>query len=176
MEESVSPNSDYPPDRARVSYFNNGLTMGRANIRECTAAKSRATPSSCSSTPLHSRSSVARRLNKYYGLNTEVLDLVEGAWSGRDGGDEEAVLMEDPEKLVPATPQRPQRSEIVQEHFGYAPTLVSLRGAAFVMRRSVRLSACSVATVALQMCYVSGIGKDAGLAEAPAVGVSDDSE
>ncbi|KAH8989367.1 hypothetical protein EDB86DRAFT_2943613, partial [Lactarius hatsudake] len=125
---------------------------------------------------LDNRSSAARRLNKHHGVNTEVLDLVESAWSGGDGADEEVLLMEDPEKLVPAALQRLQRSEIVQVHFGYAPALVSLGDPAIVMRRSMLLSAWSLVTVALQMRYVSGIGKDSGLAEASAVGVSDDSK
>jgi hexokinase len=57
--------------------------------------------------------------------------------------------------------------DIVQEHLGFAPGDVSLRDAALVqrttalVRRAARLSACGVATVALQMGYVTGLGKDA---------------
>jgi hexokinase len=58
--------------------------------------------------------------------------------------------------------------EIVQEHLGFAPGEVSLRdaalvqwAAALVVRRAARLSACGVAVVALQMGYVTGLGKDA---------------
>ncbi|KAI9456980.1 hexokinase-domain-containing protein [Lactarius psammicola] len=120
----------------------------------------------------------------HYGLDTEMLSLVESAWSGKDGSDADddaaaaAALVQDPEKLGPATVQRLKRiQEIVQEHLGYAPGEVSLRDAALVrwaavlvVRRSARLSACAVASVALQMGYVSGLGKDARPAEAPAVG------
>jgi hexokinase len=120
------------------------------------------------------------RLNKHYGLDTEMLSLVESAWSGGDGSvaDDGAALLGDPEKLAPATLLRLKRvQEIVQEHLGYAPGEVSLRdaalvrwAAALVVRRAARLSACGVATVALQMGYVSGLGKDARPAEAPALG------
>ncbi|KAH8997028.1 hypothetical protein EDB86DRAFT_3076962 [Lactarius hatsudake] len=40
------------------------------------------------------------------------------------------------------------RQETVREHLGYAPGEVSLRDAALAVRRSARLSACPVATVA----------------------------
>ncbi|KAI9448589.1 hypothetical protein H4582DRAFT_2107815 [Lactarius indigo] len=123
------------------------------------------------------------RLNKHYGLDSEMLSLVESAWSGKDGNDTDdaaaaAALVEDPEKLGPATVQRLKRvQEIVQENLGYAPGEVSLRDAALVrwaavlvVRRSARLSACAVATVALQMGYVSGLGKDARPAVAAAAG------
>ncbi|KAH9007711.1 hypothetical protein EDB84DRAFT_1553164 [Lactarius hengduanensis] len=49
-----------------------------------------------------------------------------------------AALVEDPEKLVPATLRCLKRQEIVQEHFGYEPCEVSLRDAALVVRRSAR--------------------------------------
>ena len=82
------------------------------------------------------------------------------------------------ETLAPATLQRLKViQQIVQEQLGYAPGEVSLRdaalvrwAAALVVRRAARLSACAVATVALQMGYVTGLGKDARSAEAPAVG------
>lgn len=128
-------------------------------------------------------------LNKHYGLDTEVLSLVEGAWSGGDSSDADdpaatlrdffpASRAEVLKKLAPATLQRLKKiQEIVQEHLGYAPGEVSLRDAALVrwtaalvVRRAARLSACAVATVALQMGYVSGLGKDARSAVAPAVG------
>ncbi|KAH9168909.1 hypothetical protein EDB89DRAFT_2244939 [Lactarius sanguifluus] len=67
-----------------------------------------------------------------------------GAQLRRDGSEEDdaaAALVEDPEKLVPATLQCLKRQEIVQEHFGYEPCEVSLRDAALVVRRSARLSA-----------------------------------
>ena len=123
------------------------------------------------------------RLNKHYGLDTEMLSLVESAWSGSDGSNSDdaaasAALAGDPKKLAPATLQRLKKiQEIVQEHLGYAPGEVSLRDAALVrwaavlvVRRAARLSACGVATVALQMGYVSGLGKDARPTEPPALG------
>jgi hexokinase len=120
------------------------------------------------------------RLNKHYGLDTEMLSLVESAWSNSDSEAAAATLVEegDLEKLPPATLQRLKAiQEIVQEQLGYAPGEVSLRdaalvrwAAALVVRRAARLSACAVATVALQMGYVTGLGKDARSAEAPAVG------
>jgi len=122
-------------------------------------------------------------LNKHYGLDTEMLSLVESAWSGQHGNEGNAAaaaaaLVEGPEKLAPATLQRLKKiQEIVQEHLGYAPGEVSLRdaalvrwAAALVVQRAARLSACAVATVALQMGYVGGLGKDARPAKAPAVG------
>jgi hexokinase len=123
------------------------------------------------------------RLNKHYGLDTEMLSLVESAWSGKDGSESDdaaaaAALVQDPAKLGPATLRRLKAiQEIVQDHLGYAPGDVSLRdaalvrwAAALVARRAARLSACAVATVALQMGYVTGLGKDARPAEPPAVG------
>ena len=122
------------------------------------------------------------RLNKHYGLDTEMLSLVESAWSGKDGSDSvddsHALIVQDMEKLAPATLRRLKAiQEIVQDHLGYAPGEVSLRdaaivrwAAALVVRRAARLSACGVATVALQMGFVTGLGKDARPAEAPAVG------
>ena len=70
------------------------------------------------------------------------------------------------ETLAPATLQRLKAiQEIVQERLGYTPGEVSLRDAALVrwaavlvVRRVARLSACAVATVALQMGYVTGLG------------------
>ncbi|KAH9049279.1 hypothetical protein EDB83DRAFT_2226901 [Lactarius deliciosus] len=133
--------------------------------------------------PILFNGKATERLNKHYGLDTEMLSLVESAWSGRDGSDTDdvtaaAALVEDPEKLGPATVQRLKRvQEIVQDTLGYAPGEVSLRdaalvrwAAALVVRRSARLSACAVATVALQMGYVSGLGKDARPAVAAAAG------
>jgi hexokinase len=123
------------------------------------------------------------RLNKHYGLDTEMLSLVESAWSGKDGSDSDdaaaaAALVQDLEKLGPTTLRRLKEiQEIVQDQLGYAPGEVSLRdaaivrwAAALVARRAARLSACGVATVALQMGYVTGLGKDARPAVAPAVG------
>lgn len=120
-------------------------------------------------------------LNKHYGLDTEMLSQVESAWSGKDGRDSDdaaaaAALVQDPEKLAPATLRRLKAvQEVVQDNLGYAPGEVSLRdaaivrwAAALVVRRAARLSACGVATVALQMGYVTGLGKDARPAVAPA--------
>lgn len=121
------------------------------------------------------------RLNKHYGLDTEMLSLVESAWRAdapreKDSDSEEecaalrdfsAPLVE--ERIAPATLRRLNRvREIVQEHLGFAPGEVSLRdaalvqwAAALVVRRAARLSACGIAAVALQMGYVTGLGKDA---------------
>jgi len=89
-----------------------------------------------------------------------VLSLIESSWSGSDEDTAGAALVENLEKLIPATLQR-LKQEIVQEHLGYEQGEVSLRDAALVLHRTPRLSACAVATVSLQMCYVSGLGKDA---------------
>jgi hexokinase len=121
------------------------------------------------------------RLNKHYGLDTEMLSLVESAWAGDAGapeGEEEAVLRNFSvqivkERLAPATLQRLEKvQKTVQEHLGYAPGEVSLRdaavvrwAAALVVRRAARLSACAVATVAIQTGYVTGLGKDARAAK-----------
>ncbi|KAH8996995.1 hypothetical protein EDB86DRAFT_2829031 [Lactarius hatsudake] len=112
-------------------------TSTRSSSRGRTSTKSRETPSSRSLTALHIRSSsVARHLNKHYGLDTEALGLVERAWSGRDGS-----------KVDDAAAARClKRQEIVQEHFSYEPGKVSLHDTALVMG------------------YVSGLGKDAQLA------------
>ena len=110
-----------------------------------------------------------KRLNKHHGLDTEMLSLIEGR-SG-DSDDPAATLLKEDllEKLAPTTLQRLKAiQEIVQEYLGYAPGEVSLRDAALV-RRAARLSACAFATDALQMGYVTGLGKDARSAEAPAV-------
>ncbi|KAI0253152.1 hexokinase-domain-containing protein [Lactifluus subvellereus] len=118
------------------------------------------------------------RLNKHYGLDTEMLSLVESAWVGDAGapaGDDEEAALRDfsvplaEERLAPTTLQRlEQIQKIVQEHLGYAPGEVSLRDAtvvrwvaALVVRRAARLSGCAVATVAIQMGYVTGLGRDA---------------
>jgi hexokinase len=124
------------------------------------------------------------RLNTHYGLDTEMLSLVESAWA-RDTHpperEEEAALRDfsaplAKERLTPATLQRLERvQKIVQEHLGYAPGEVSLRdaaivrwAAALVVRRAARLSACAVAAVGIQMGYATSLGKDA-LAVGPAV-------
>ena len=119
------------------------------------------------------------RLNKHYGLDTEMLSLVESAWRAdvpRENDSEEeyaslrdfsAPLVE--ERIAPSTLRRLNKvREIVQEHLGFAAGEVSLRDAAlvqwtaaFVVRRAARLSACGIAAVALQMGYVTGLGKDA---------------
>jgi hexokinase len=123
------------------------------------------------------------RLNNHYGLDTELLSLVESAWradaprdkdSDSDSGEEYAALRDFSallveERIAPATLRRLNRvREIVQEHLGFAPGEVSLRdaalvqwAAALVVRRAARLSACGIAAVALQMGYVTGLGKDA---------------
>ena len=117
------------------------------------------------------------RLNKHYGLDTEMLSLVESAWTGgaRAPTEQEEAVLRDfsvplaEERLAPATLQRLENiQKIVREHLGYAPGEVSLRdaavvrwAAALVVRRAARLSACAVATVAIQMGYVTGLGKDA---------------
>jgi hexokinase len=58
--------------------------------------------------------------------------------------------------------------EIVQEHLGFESGEVSLRdaalmqwAAALVVRHAARLSGCGIAAVALQMGYVTDLGKDA---------------
>jgi len=65
------------------------------------------------------------RLNKHYGLDTEMLSLVESAWSGGDSDDGAAALVGEEnhlEKLAPGTLQRLKAiQEIVQEHLCYAP-------------------------------------------------------
>jgi hexokinase len=127
------------------------------------------------------------RLNKHYGLDTEMLSLVESAWVGDAGApagdlddsalrDFSAQIVED--QLAPATLQRLNKIRvIVQEHLGYGPGEVSLRdaaivrwAAALVVHRAARLSGCAVATVAIQMGYVTGLGKDARVAPLSAVG------
>jgi hexokinase len=124
------------------------------------------------------------RLNRHYGLDTEVLSLVEGAWAGDAGvpqAEEEAALRDFSaplvkERLAPSTLQRLENiQKVVQEHLGYEPGEVSLRdaaivrwAAALVVHRAARLSACGVATVAIQIGYATGLGKDARAAE-PAV-------
>ncbi|KAH9983484.1 hypothetical protein BJV74DRAFT_776972 [Russula compacta] len=118
------------------------------------------------------------RLNRHYGLDTEMLSLVESAWSttGADGKEEDAALLLrdfskplEEGRIAPATLQRLNKvREIIQEHLGYAPGEVSLRDAALVqwagalvVRRAARLSACGIATVAKQMGYVAGFGTHA---------------
>ncbi|KAI0269031.1 hypothetical protein BGY98DRAFT_1016470 [Russula aff. rugulosa BPL654] len=90
------------------------------------------------------------RLNKHYGLDTEVLSLVESA-EDSDSEKEYAALRDFSTPLVEER-MRLQRC-IVQEHLGFAPGEVSLRDAA---------SACGVATVALQMGYVLASGRTHG--------------
>jgi hexokinase len=119
------------------------------------------------------------RLNKHYGLDTEMLSLVESAWraeaQGEKDSEEEHAALRDfsaplvEERMAPATLRRLNRvREIVQEHLGFEQGEVSLRdaalvqwAAALVVRRAARLSACGIAAVALQMGYVTGLGKDA---------------
>lgn len=132
--------------------------------------------------PILFNGKASESLNKHYGLDTELLSLVESAWRtdaprGEEGSDSEAALRDfsaplAEERIAPATLRRLNRvREIVREHLGYAPGEVSLRdaalvqwAAALVVRRAARLSACAVATVALQMGYVTGLGKDARVA------------
>ncbi|KAI0029527.1 hexokinase-domain-containing protein [Vararia minispora EC-137] len=136
------------------------------------------------------------QLNKHYGLDTELLSLVEAAWedeehlapsdalpptatdkhtSEEDGGKiDDAQLLDFTQslgasRLQTATLHRLQRIRtIVVKHLGYSPEDVSLRDAALVRwacalvsRRAARLSATAVATVAVQMGRVKGIGSDA---------------
>ncbi|KAI9510953.1 hypothetical protein F5148DRAFT_1174805 [Russula earlei] len=128
------------------------------------------------------------RLNKHYGLDTEMLSLVESAWT--DGANAlvrapEAALLRDfsvrlaEEELAPTTLQRLNKiQKVVEEHLGYAPGEVSLRdaalvqwAAALVVRRAARLSACAIAGIAIQIGYVTGLGKDAhAAAQRPAGG------
>jgi hexokinase len=124
-------------------------------------------------------------LNSHYGLDTELLSLVKSAWQTDAPREEEAeasaalaalrdystLLVE--ERIALAMLRGLNRvREIVQGHLGYEPGEVSLRDAALVqwvaawvaalvVRWAARLSACAVATVALQMGYVTGPGKDA---------------
>ena len=118
------------------------------------------------------------RLNKHYGLDTEMLSLVESAWTdgvtAPAGNSDDAVLRDFSaqiveERLAPATLQRLSKIRaIIHEHLGYALEDVSLRdaaivrwAAALVVHRATRLSACAIATVAIQMGYVTCLGKDA---------------
>ena len=157
--------------------FISGMYLGEI-IRNVLLALVDATPQ-----PILFDGRATERLNKHYGLDTEMLSLVESAWSGKDGSDSVAdsdalIVVQDMENLAPATLRRLKAiQEIVQDHLGYAPGEVSLCdaaivrwAAAIVVRRAARLSACGVATVALQMGFVTGLGKDARPAEAPAVG------
>jgi hexokinase len=87
------------------------------------------------------------RLNNHYGLDTEMLSLVESAWRAdapreKDADsdlEEEYTALRDfsaplvEERIAPATLRRLDRvREIVQEHLGFAPGEVSLRNAALV--------------------------------------------
>jgi hexokinase len=152
--------------------------------------------------PILFNGKATERLNRHYGLDTEMLSLVESAWTDRDpdrpgvssssspptaasgpAGSEDAALRDfsvpiAEEQLAPATLRRLNKiREIVQEHLDYKPGDVSLRDAAIVrwvaalvVHRAARLSACAVATVALQMGYVAGLGKNAHAAPLEAVG------
>ena len=141
--------------------------------------------------PILFNGKATERLNAHYGLDTEMLSLVESAWRSDAPGsrgeaaeteannaalrDFSAPLVE--ERITPATLRRLNRiREIVQEHLGYEPGEVSLGDAALVqwtaalvVRRAARLSACAVASVALQMGYVTGLGREARAA-APSAG------
>jgi len=127
------------------------------------------------------------QLNKHYGLDTEMLSLIESAWT--DGGGASAGNADDAAlrdfsapivegQLAPATLQRLNKIRaVVQEHLGYAPGDVSLRdaaivrwAAALVVHRAAGLSACAIATVAIQMRYVTGLGKYARVTPPPDVG------
>jgi len=127
------------------------------------------------------------RLNKHYGLDTEMLSLVESAWphglAGPGGNSDEATLRDFSaeiveEQLPPVTLRGLNKIRaIIHEHLGYAAGDVSLRdaaivrwAAALVVHRAARLSGCAVATVAIQMGYVSCLGKDARVAPLSDVG------
>ena len=127
------------------------------------------------------------RLNKHYGLDTEMLSLVESAWphglAAPAGNSDEATLRDFSaqiveEQLAPITVRRLNTIRaIIHEHLGYAPEDVSLRdaaivrwAAALVVHRAARLSACAIATVAIQMGYVTRLGKDAHVAPLSDVG------
>ena len=160
----------FPSDKKFIS----GIHLGEIT-RNVLLALVDATPQ-----PILFAGKATERLNKHYGLDTEMLSLVESARSGGDSDDAATALVEEDqvEKLRPKTLQRLKAiQEIVQEQLGYAPGEVSLRdaalvrwAAALVVRRAAWLSACAIVTVVLQMGYVTGLGKDARSAEAPAVG------
>ncbi|KZV71425.1 hypothetical protein PENSPDRAFT_605978 [Peniophora sp. CONT] len=140
------------------------------------------------------------QLNTHYGLDTEMLSLVEDAWENEEhaagvpepqtnGSD---LLTDDalldftkplaPENLRPITLHRLQRvRQVVEKYLGFETGAVSLRDAAIVRwacslvaNRAARLSATAVATVAVQMGVISGLGSDAkptGKAQVIPVGV-----
>ncbi|KAI0260937.1 hypothetical protein BC834DRAFT_898112 [Gloeopeniophorella convolvens] len=126
------------------------------------------------------------RLNKHYGLDTEMLSLIESAWTASDDGapvddaadaplrDFSAPADADAEAALPAATRRRLEAvrSVVEEHLGFEPGEVSLRdaalvrwAAALVVRRAARLSACAVATVARQMGYVGAFGRGERAAE-----------
>jgi hexokinase len=132
--------------------------------------------------PILFNGKATERLNSHYGLNTELLSLIESAWWTDAPREEEAeanAALRDfstllvGERIAPAMLRGLNRvREIMQEHLGYEPGEVSLCdvalvqwAAALVVRRAAQLSACAVraavTTVALQMGYVTGLGKDA---------------
>jgi hexokinase len=118
------------------------------------------------------------RLNKHYRLDTEMLSLVESTWTdgvaAPAGNSDDAALRDFSaqvveERLAPATLQHLYKIRaIIHEHLSYALEDVSLRdaaivrwAAAIVVHRAARLRACAIATVAIQMGYVTCLGKDA---------------
>ncbi|VDC06234.1 unnamed protein product [Peniophora sp. CBMAI 1063] len=141
------------------------------------------------------------QLNTHYGLDTEMLSLVEGAWENEEHAADEASapqtngseVLDDSalldftkplstENLRPNTVHRLQRvRQVVAKHLGFEAGAVSLRDAAIVRwacslvaNRAARLSATAVATVAVQMGVISGLGSDAkptGKAKVIPVGV-----
>lgn len=108
--------------------------------------------------------------------------LVESAWSGEDGsdsdGDSNLHAYAGYGEPCTCTLWRLKAIQETVQHIGYASSEVSLHDAAIVRWAAAlvvccvaaRLSTCGVTTVALQMGYVTGLGKDARLAETPVVG------
>lgn len=88
------------------------------------------------------------------------------------------TLVQDMENPCACTLRRLKVIQETVQHIGYASSEVSLHDAAIVRWAAALvvccaaawLSTCGVATVALQMGYVTGLGKDARPAETPVVG------
>ena len=108
--------------------------------------------------------------------------LVKSAWSGEDGsdsdGDSDLHACAGYGESCTCTLRRLKAIQETVQHIGYASSEVSLHDAAVVRWAAALviccvaawLSTCGVATVALQMGYVTGLGKDARPAETPVVG------
>jgi hexokinase len=102
------------------------------------------------------------RLNKHYGLDTEMLSLIEGAWhadASKDSEEEHTALrgFSGPlveERIAPATLRRLNRvREIVQEHLGFEPGEIGIavRCGARAMGSGFRRPSCC-ATQRMRHC------------------------